>query len=300
MVDLEEIFGGYSGARLFRIRTETQDYCVKILPERLSEGSAARVKEICKIYQKARIHSLSLRGYGNLEAENRHFYIYDFIEGESFKEYSNRELSAEEIRKIGREIGQKLRNLKLDKNLAGSTQLATDNISRLTEYGIERYHELLNNATMMRLMREFFEITQIEKLMQEFVETKDIFLGLEPKLIHGDLKRSNMVYGKDGKIYLIDIESMRKSYDVLNLRYQMTWIMFPEAKKERAFVSGVFDGLYKDGRPEKFNEQLRYVLMLNFLEHTTKALKRDEDVWEYFTKMQVVFQEVQNNEQTIL
>lgn len=300
MVDLEEIFGGYSGARLFRIRTETQDYCVKILPERLSEGSEARVKEICKIYQKAGINSLSLRGYGNLEAENRHFYIYDFIEGESFKEYSNRELSAEEIRKIGREIGQKLRNLKLDKNLAGSTQLATDNISRLTEYGIERYHELLNNATMMRLMREFFEITQIEKLMQEFVETKGIFLGLEPKLIHGDLKRSNMVYGKDGKIYLIDIESMRKSYDVLNLRYQMTWIMFPEAKKERAFVGGVFDGLYKDGRPEKFNEQLRYVLMLNFLEHTTKALKRDEDVREYFTKMQGVFQEVQNNEQTIL
>ena len=40
--------------------------------------------------------------------------------------------------------------------------------------------------------------------------------------------------------------------------------------------------------------------MLNFLEHTTKALKRDEDVREYFTKMQGVFQEVQDNEQTIL
>ncbi len=300
MIDSEEIFGGYSGAKLLRVRTEKQDYCVKILSERLSEGSAARVQEICKIYQKAGIDSLSLRGYGNLEAENRHFYIYDFIEGESFKEYSNRELLPDDIRKVGKETGRKLQSLKLDKNLADSTNLATDSITKLTKYGIKKYQELLNEATVARLMRKFFDMAQIEKLMREFAETENVFLRLEPGLIHGDLKRSNMVRGKDEKIYLIDIESMRKSYDVLNLRYQMTWIMFPEAGKERAFVSGIFDGLYEDERPEKFNEQLRYVLMLNFVEHTAKALKRGEDVREYFIEMQKVFRTIQNSEREIL
>lgn len=112
MVDVEEVFGGYSGARLLRLRTEKQDYCIKILPERLSEGSAARVKEICEIYRRAGINSLSLRGYGNLETENRHFYIYDYIEGESFKGYSNRELSGAEIRATGTKLGRKLRELR--------------------------------------------------------------------------------------------------------------------------------------------------------------------------------------------
>lgn len=344
MVGIEEVFGGYSGARLLRLRTGEQDYCIKILPERLSEGSAARVKRICEIYRRAGIDSLSLRGYGNLEAENRHFYIYDYIEGESFKEYSNRELSLTEIRAAGAELGRKLRTLKLDKkmvdsaslaaggilaagdslavgdNLATGGALATDDIEKLTEYGVSLYRELMGDAEVAKLMREYFDLGQIEELMEGFRATTKVFLGMEPGLIHGDLKRSNVVRGSDGKNYLIDIESMRRSYDVLNLRYQMSWIMFPGAEREREFVGGVFDGMYEgsgrdatkrggvseakaevgnaraevgDGktrvRPEGFDKQLEYVLMLNFVEHTMKARRRGEDLREYFGAMREVF-----------
>lgn len=288
VTDIEEITGGYSGAKLLRLRSGQQDYCIKIMPERLSEGSAERVKEICELYRKAGINSLSLKGYGNLETENRHFYIYDYIVGESFKAYSERELTETEIRAEGERLGKQLKHLKTLQDVG----LATDQIEKLTDYGEERYRELAEDTEVSKLMREYFEMGQVEGLMREFRETTEVFRGLKPALIHGDLKRSNMVRSEDGVIYLIDIESMRKSYDVLNLRYQMSWIMFTKAAKERAFVRGIFDGLYDGRRPAKFNAQLRYVLMLNFAEHTRKAWRRGEDLREYFREMQAVFQRV--------
>lgn len=293
-MDLEEIVGGYSGARLLRLRLAEDDLCVKILPKWLNGASVERIREICKIYAEAGVDSLSLRGYGNLETEERHFYIYDFILGESFKEYSNRELSLEETRTAGAEMGRKLRRVK-EVNLTEYSVLATDDIDKLTEYGLEKYHELRKDPEMRKWLEEYFDRKQIERLMAEFAETKAIFKKEVEKLIHGDLKRSNMVWGTDGKIHLIDIESMRKSYDVLNLRYQMSWILFEGAEKEREFVRGIFDGLYgqRGERPAGFAEEVRYVLMLNFVEHTAKARQRGEDVREYFERMRKVFAEVE-------
>lgn len=300
MSDLEEITGGYSGAKLIRIRHGEQDLCVKIMPRGLEEKSARRVREICEIYRNMGIDSLTFRGYGELE-EGKHFYIYDYIDGESFKEYSNRELLPDEIRIAGKRLGQKLRTLKLDKNLAKSTNLSTDNIEKLTKYGVSLHEKLAKEVEVAKLMREYFDTSQIETLMKEFEETANDFRKIKPGLIHGDLKRSNMVRGRDGKVYLIDVESMRKSYDVLNLRYQITWILFPGAEKEREFVRGIFDGLYDGKRPEGFDKQLRYVLMLNFLEHTMKAQKRGEGLREYFGCMQGVFEQVKNvGEQSLL
>jgi len=293
-MDFEEITGGYSGAKLLRLRYAGKDRCVKIMPRGLEERSARRVREICEIYRKVGIDSLSLRGYGELD-EGRHFYIYDYIEGESFKEYSNRELSRGEIRKAGTELGRKLRVLKEFEDYENDL-IQTDDTKQLTLSGQELYKSLTNDAAVSELMWKYFEQGQIEELMQEFMETAEVFAGVKPGLIHGDLKRSNMVKGQDGKIYLIDIESMRRSYDVLNLRYQMTWILFAGAEKEREFVRGIFDGLYDgvcgEGRPGGFSRMLRYVLMLNFVEHTTKAWRRGEDLREYFENMREVFEEV--------
>lgn len=289
-MDFEEITGGYSGAKLLRLRYADKDRCVKIMPRGLEERSARRVREICEIYRRVGINSLSLRGYGELD-EGKHFYIYDYIKGESFKEYSNRELSQAEIRKAGANLGRKLRVLKEFENYEKDL-IQTDDVKRLTLSGQELYKSLTDNATTSELMWRYFEREQVEELMREFATTVEIFAQTKPGLIHGDLKRSNMVQGQDGEVYLIDIESMRRSYDVLNLRYQMTWILFEGAEKEREFVRGIFDGLYGEGRPEGFDRMLKYVLMLNFVEHTAKAWRREENLRGYFEEMQKVFAEV--------
>ncbi len=296
---MEEILGGYSSARLLRLKTGDADCYAKLMPKRMDLSAVKRIRAICEAYRLAGMRTLTLRGYGNLEKEDKHFYIYDYIEGESLKEYSNRELSIPETRQLGVQVGRDFKRLK-DVVQQEDSLLATDDISKLTEYAEKLYQEVRENDALNQLVKRFLKCEQIESLMAEMKQTTEVFLKMGPNLIHGDLKRSNLVRGKDEQIYVIDIESMRKSYDVMNLRYQITWILFPEQEMEKEFASGIFDGLYDGKRPERFNEQIRYVLMLNFLEHTTKAYKRGEDLEEYFEKMGEVMRGLEDLEKPII
>ena len=101
--------------------------------------------------------------------------------------------------------------------------------------------------------------------------TSRYFDNLKPRLIHGDIKRANVMKDKSHKLWIVDIEDMKYSYDLLNFRYTLSWEL--SDVNGTYFTKGFFDGSYNNKRPENFNEQVMFVLILNFMSTCYKYSK---------------------------
>ena len=116
----------------------------------------------------------------------------------------------------------------------------------------------------------------------------------KPKLIHGDIKRSNIMVDKNKEFHFVDIESMKFSYDVINFKYQMTWALFDGNESEFEFVKGCFDGIYNNKRPKNFNYYVIFVVILNFFTESYHQYRYDDvkDFKKYIKKCRAVFNKI--------
>lgn len=293
ILTLKELTGGHSGAQIFKMSFAGQDYCLKFPQHSTVTAGLARMQEICEVYHTLGIPALDLLGYGFVGVEKRQFYLFNFLAGQDFKAYSNTHCSLTEIHQAGVEIGQAARKLKTYP-LTKLKYIDCESITKLTERGQELYQILRKDLRNFGVEQTFLPLWQI------FRQGPEIFASIKPKLIHGDIKRSNIIIDPAGKKYLIDIGAMKVSYDVLNFRYQITWLLFPENQQKRAFAQGFFDGLYNFSRPENFREQIIYVTVLNFLEHTHKFSHDRQEIAWYFAKMRPVFKQLASSSGTIV
>ena len=99
---------------------------------------------------------------------------------------------------------------------------------------------------------------------------------------------SNTMIDKEGNFYLIDIESMKFSYDVLNFRHQIVWKLMKGNEQELLFTKGMLDRLYDYTRPNNFYEQLIYVFVLNFIEHTNHISNNEGKLRNFFQNIKDV------------
>lgn len=289
---LDEIFGGSSGAQIFRFQLDNIDYCLKIPKRQITTSDIIKFQEICKIYQQTNIKSLDYLGYGHYGSDPKFFYLYRYIPGLNLDILSERTYSLSEIYQSGVITGRTLRQLKKFPLSDVSTYIPTENIDELTERGNQFYSQILSTPHLYNVLQRFCDLRQIELLIEKFNHAATIFRALAPTLIHGDIKCSNIIVNSAGEQYFIDVAAMKISYDVLNFHHQMTWNLLPENRNRRAFTKGVFDGLYNCTRPENFHQQIIYVTMLHFLEHTIKFADDSREIEWYFHKMQPVFTEL--------
>lgn len=291
---LDEIFGGSSGARIFRFQLDNIDYCLKIPKRQITMSDIVKFQEICEIYQRVKVKSLDYLGYGYYGKPPKAFYLYRYIPGQNLAILNEQTYTLSETHQAGVDAGRYIRQLE-NYSTKLTAHIPTDNIDELTENGNQLYMQLLNTPQLYATLRRFCNLDQVQSLMEAFNRAATTFHTLTPKLIHGDIKCSNIIVDDTGAQHFIDIAAMKISYDVLNFHYQMTWNLLPENQKRYAFTKGFFDGLYDYQRPENFHQQIIYVTMLNFLKHTIKFADNSSEIEWYFHKMQPVFTELLTN-----
>ena len=259
---IEKVEDGYSGALLYKITRGKNKFFLKVFKEILIQE---RIEKIVLIYEKLNIKSLHIIETGYIKSCKKYYIIYNFIEGKNLKAYNNEQnTNLKNIRKIGETIGKQLLKLKnydnYDKKLFKAYDIDNDIQNTINSFQI-----LMKDKIYRNIVLEYYTIRELEELNSKLIYYGNILKGNKPNLIHGDIKRANIMINKNEELYIVDIESMQVSYDILNFKYQMTWNLFDENKKELEFVKGYFDGIYNNKRPKNFNYHIIFIVILNFL-----------------------------------
>ncbi len=259
---IEEVEDGYSGCLLYKVTKGNEKFFVKVFHEKLDKKSFSKIQKILEIYEKLKIKSLKIIDYGSIPNLGKYYIVYNYIEGCNLRVFTNSEnCSLAEVKKMGESIGKELRKLK-DYEGYDKAIFQPKDIEAFTQKAITNFDQVLENEDSKKLVTKYFKLEEIEKLKSKVNEFSQLFKKIKPKLIHGDIKRANIMLDKNQNLHIVDIESMQVNYDVLNFRYQMTWALFDE--KETEFLKGYFDAIYDGRRPEYFNQQIIYMIIANF------------------------------------
>lgn len=271
---LQELIGGHSGAENYKISQHNQDFMLKIFPPDFSPVKLAAIPAICELYSQLGINSLHCVKIGKIDATNQYFCIYNYIDGKNLEIIGEEEYTPVDNYHLGEHVGKWLKTLKAA-TLPSEVELEIADIMDLTDYINKLYKSMIANPETRDLLLAYFDIHQLEYLLQGFNHAS-LFFDQDRHLIHGDIKRSNLMRDQNGIIYIIDIESMKYGHDMFNFRHQMTLQLRTDNIRRTQFLKGVFDGLYSYSRPEHFNEQVLYIYAFNFIEHLHSCYgKRD-------------------------
>lgn len=267
---IEPVEDGYSGALIYKIIRGENKFFLKVFKGTLD---IEKIKNCVSIYKKLNIKSLDIIDFGNIDNVDKYYIVYNFIEGKNLKTYTtNDEYSLDNLRKIGTIIGKELLKLKTYDNYNNHLFMSND-INVIIENTKNNFNLILENEIYRNIILEYFTVEEINDLNKKLIEYANIFKDVEPRLIHGDIKRSNIMVSNNNELYITDIESMQVSYDVLNFRYQITWSLFEGSEKEAEFVKGYFDGIYSNTRPENFNYSIIFTIILNFFTESHKRYR---------------------------
>lgn len=295
---IENVEDGHSGAFIYNITRYNEKYFLKVFNEKFSEEKINKIKEYVSIYKRLKIKSLDIIDYGNIENENKWYIVYNFIDGVNLKIYTNSDkCTLEDVKKYGQFIGKEL--LKLRKYEDYDKDLFKHNdINILVKEIISNFYLILKDDIYKDILNKYFTIDDINKLSNKLNECADLLKNTEPRLIHGDIKRSNFMVDCNGELYVIDIESMQINYDIINFTHQMTWCLDDE--KEEQFVKGYFDSIYNDSRPENFNKYVMFILIVNFFNATYKMYKnsQNEKFIMYVKKCRKIFEKINKKDLT--
>ncbi len=287
---IEEIEDGHSGAFLYKMIRNKDKYCIKVFHEEFSQKKINKILKSLEIYKKLNIPSLEIISYGNIKNLSKFYIVYNFIEGLNLKKYLNLDLyKLNDIRKVGKCVGKKALKLKMYEDYDKKIFVQQD-INCLVHDILKNFDFMMKDKKAKDIIIKYFKMDEIDRYRDILVESTNIFKKIETKLIHGDIKRSNFMMNQKGQICFIDIEDMQVNYEILNFRYQMTWILFKENKREKEFIKGYFDGLYNNQRPPYFNEQIIFISIFNFLEESYNFYKdsRDKDLDTYVQNCKIL------------
>lgn len=270
---LQELIGGHSGAENYKISQNGRNFMLKIFPPDFNPDKVTAIPIICKLYNNLGINSLCCLKTGKISATSQYFCIYNYIDGKNFEVIGETEYTVADNYRLGMLVGGWLKILKTA-TLPAAAKLETADTASLTAHINKVYEALLGDAQTSKLLTSYFDLEQINNLLERFNQAAHFLPDHGKYLIHGDVKRSNFMRDQNGAIYIIDIESMKYGYDILNFRHQMIWLLRPEKAKRTHFLKGIFDGLYDYDRPNHFNEQVLYIYTLNFIEHLQSVMKK--------------------------
>ena len=267
---IEEVEEGYSGALLYKVTRGENKFFLKIFKGTLNID---KVKKSVSLYKKLKIKSLDIIDFGTVDNLDKCYIVYNFIEGKNLKAYTNNdEFSLSDVRKMGKIIGKELLKLKTYEDYDNDSFVSED-IDLIINNAENNFNLLLKNEIYRNIILEYFTSEEINDLNKKLLEYGNVLKNIEPRIIHGDIKRANIMVDQNKEFYITDIEAMQVGYDVLNFRYQMTWSLFDGSEKEAEFVKGYFDGIYSGNRPNYFNYGIIFTIILNFFEEAYKKYR---------------------------
>ena len=260
---LEEVDDGRSIATVYKVTRQDKRYFLKIFNTEYSQENINSVIESINIYKHIETNVTDIIDYGFFDNCNNYYIVYKYIEGENIKFLSNNnKIDYKEIMELGEKAGKSIYKLKKYR-YTGKIRFKIDDISEMKKEAIDKFDKFLNKQECKKIINKFYTDNEIKNMKNTLERTSKYFDLLEPRLIHGDIKRANIMKDKYENLWIVDIEDMRYSYDLLNFRYTLSWEL--SDINGSYFTKGFFDGLYNNKRPKYFNEQVIFVLILNFM-----------------------------------
>lgn len=211
---LEELVGGHSGAENYKITQSGQSFMLKIFPPNFSADKVAAIPAICALYDRLGIPSLHCLKTGRLSATQQDFCMYNYIDGANLDIIGDEEYTPTDNYHLGVQVGKWLKLLKAT-TLPPSVNFENANVPKLTHHINQTYEALLSDTQASALLSAYFDLGQLKSLLNQFNQASLLFSEQDMHLIHGDIKRSNLMRDRSGELYLIDIEPMKYGHDTL-------------------------------------------------------------------------------------
>lgn len=271
---VEQINDGRSDALIYKVKRGKSKFFLKVFNEKFDEDNLTKLKEHLEIYKKLNIKSLEIIAYGDIKNFNKYYIVYNFIDGLNLKTYTySNKYTLEDAKRFGKYVGKEMLKLKNYEDYDRKLFDRNDIYSFIQEV-ISNVYSMLQNDKVNNIVTKYFVIDELNRLKDKLKEYSYVFQKIEPKLIHGDIKRANVMIDNYKNIHIIDCETMQVNYDIMNFKHQMTWCLFEGNEKELEFVKGYFDEIYHDTRPADFNKQVIFIIILNFLNASYNMYKK--------------------------
>lgn len=286
---IELITGGHSGAVLYKVKRNDELYFLKIMEGNLKQN-LERIKEIVRIYEAVEVPSLKILGYGKVKNTTKFYVIYNFIEGSNAKYFY---CHKNEIKAFGNKIGEECLKLAQFRSFDQDILQPYD-ILKNSKQAIEHFEQIEKDISASEILKQYFTKREIEQYKEKMIAFSKIVEKQKRNLIHGDIKRSNFMINNESYVF-VDVESMEFSYDIMNFEYQMIWALMDDNKKEKEFLTGYFDAIYENNRPEEFNKQVVFIVLFNFFKEASGRYKRrnEEKSKEFYVKSKYLFSQIE-------
>lgn len=273
-----------SGAILRKVKDNNNTYFLKIIKN--NNINIDEVKKIIEIYKKNNVNTIELLDYGHI---NDYVYlIYNFIDGFALNMTYDK-YSISDYNKMGFKIGNSYRvinsSCKFDKHFFNNY-----NINDLANQFIYSFTKLYNGE--LSYIKSIIKEEKINCIINRMKELISSFDNEEKVYIHADIHPKNILVDNKQNLYIIDIESFCLDYFVMNLRWSI--IAAFRNKKNNAFFKGFINGYYNNNVPTKFNRQLIFITILNFMEHTIEfsKTKDKEYITSYISEINSIFDNI--------
>ena len=244
------------------------------------------VKKIIEIYKKNNVNTIELLDHGHI---NDYVYlIYNFIDGLALNMTYDK-YSISDYNKMGFKIGNSYRvinlSCKIDKHFFNNY-----NINDLANQFIYSFTKLYNGE--LSYIKSIIKEEKINCIINRMKELSSSFDNEEKVYIHADIHPKNILVDNKQNLYIIDIESFCLDYFVMNLRWSI--IAAFRKKKNNEFFKGFINGYYNNNVPTKFNRQLIFITILNFMEHTIEfsKTKDKEYITSYISEINSIFDNI--------
>lgn len=280
----EEIEDSNSGAILKKVIDKNETYFLKIISNESIDGD--KIKKIIQIYEKYNVNTIKLLDYGYID--NKLYLIYNFIDGSALNRVYDK-YSLFDYYNMGFNIGDSYR--KINSNYAFNNSFFKDyNIGDLVDYFVKSFQNLYNGT--LSYIKSIIKEEMMENIIKRMKEIVSSFDNEEKVYIHADMHPKNIMIDSDNHLYVIDIEAFCMDYFVMNMRWSIASAF--SNKKNNEFFKGFINGYYRNHIPVKFNKQLIFIMILNFMEHIIQfsEIKDKDFIMNYASQINMIFSSI--------
>ena len=267
----EVISDSNSGAILKKVKDKGNTYFLKIVKNKNIDID--KIKKIIEIYEKYNINTIKLLDYGYIN--DNVYLIYNFIDGFALNVVYDK-YSTSDYNEMGFKIGNSYRVINSDCEF-DKYFLNNYNINDLANQFIDSFQKLYNGK--LSYIKNIMKEEKINRIINRMKEIIHSFENEKKVYIHADIHPKNIMIDNKDNLYIIDIESFCLDYFIMNIRWSV--IAAFRNKKNNEFFKGFVNGYYNNNVPTKFNKQLIFIIILNFMEHTIEFSKTKDK--EYIT-----------------
>lgn len=280
----EEIEDSNSGAILKKVIDKNETYFLKIILNESIDGD--KIEKIIQIYEKCDVNTIKLLDYGYID--NKLYLIYNFIDGFALNRVYDK-YSLFDYYNMGFNIGDSYR--KINSNYTFNNSFFKDyNIGDLVDYFVKSFQNLYNGT--LSYIKSIIKEEMMENIIKRMRELVSSFDDEEKVYIHADMHPKNIMIDSDNHLYVIDIEAFCIDYFVMNMRWSIASAF--SNKKNNEFFKGFINGYYSNHIPVKFNRQLIFIMILNFMEHIIQfsEIKDKDFIMNYASQINMIFSSI--------